>query len=76
MNLSLSGKNVLITGSSRGIGLEIAKKFYSEGSNVILNGRDKKELNKAKNTIKGSYSFLSDFSNFEETKSKIPNLLK
>jgi len=76
MNFSLSGKNVLITGSSRGIGLEIAKKFNSEGSNVILNGRDKKELNKAKNTIKGSYSFLSDFSNFEETKRKIPNLLK
>ena len=51
MNFSLSGKNVLITGSSRGIGFEIAKKFNSEGSNVILNGRDKKELNNAKNTI-------------------------
>ena len=39
MNLNLKGKNVLITGSSRGIGLGIAQQFAEEGCNVVLNGR-------------------------------------
>ena len=40
MNLQLGGKTVLVTGSSRGIGKSIAKAFYDEGCNLILNGRD------------------------------------
>lgn len=39
MNLKLRNKNVLITGSSSGIGLEMAKHFSVEGCNVVLNGR-------------------------------------
>jgi len=34
----LQGKTALITGSTSGIGLEIATKLASEGANVILNG--------------------------------------
>ena len=41
MNSQLEGKTVLITGSSKGIGKSIAKAFYNEGCNVIINGRDK-----------------------------------
>lgn len=37
--MELKNKNVLITGSSRGIGLAIAHKFASLGANIILNGR-------------------------------------
>ena len=36
--MELQNKNVLITGSARGIGLAIAHKFASIGANVILNG--------------------------------------
>ena len=36
--MELQNKNVLITGSARGIGLAIAHKFSSVGANVILNG--------------------------------------
>lgn len=36
--MELQNKNVLITGSARGIGLAIAHKFASVGTNVILNG--------------------------------------
>lgn len=39
MNLNLAGKNVLVTGSSRGIGLQIARQFSAEGCNIALNGR-------------------------------------
>ena len=36
--MELQNKNVLITGSARGIGLASAHKFASVGANVILNG--------------------------------------
>lgn len=36
---SVSGKNVLITGGSRGIGLMIAKNFVLAGANVLLTSR-------------------------------------
>ena len=41
-------KNILVTGSSRGIGLAIAEKLLHEGNNVVLNGRNKKTLLKIK----------------------------
>lgn len=37
--MDLAGKNVLITGSTRGIGLAIAKAFDEAGARVILHGR-------------------------------------
>lgn len=37
--MDLTGKNVLVTGSSRGLGAAIAVKFAEHGANVILNAR-------------------------------------
>lgn len=37
--MEIKGKNVFITGSTRGIGLAIAKEFAQLGANIILNGR-------------------------------------
>ena len=39
---NLKGKTALITGSSRGIGLEIARGFFQNNANVYLLGRSKK----------------------------------
>lgn len=47
----LAGKIALVTGSSSGIGLEIAKEFAEEGATVILNGMDKKKLDAALKTL-------------------------
>ena len=44
MNLDLSGKRVLVTGASKGIGLGIAKGFHAEGCKVVSNGRDAVKL--------------------------------
>ncbi|MGX7195359.1 3-oxoacyl-[acyl-carrier-protein] reductase [Enterococcus olivae] len=37
--MELKDKTVFVTGSTRGIGLEIAKAFAKEGANIVLNGR-------------------------------------
>lgn len=51
----MQGKNVLITGSTSGIGEACAFKFASQGANLILNGRNPEKLEKLKNTIQEKY---------------------
>ena len=54
MNLELKDKVVFVTGSSRGIGLEIAVGFAREGARVVLTGRDTNILADAAKKIKAS----------------------
>jgi NAD(P)-dependent dehydrogenase (short-subunit alcohol dehydrogenase family) len=37
--MSFTGKKVLVTGSSRGIGLATAQRFLEQGASVVINGR-------------------------------------
>lgn len=43
---TLKGKKIVITGSSRGLGLAMAKKFICEGASVLISGRDEHSLKK------------------------------
>lgn len=43
----LAGRNILITGGGSGIGFAMAKKFVSEGANVVIVGRNEVRLKKA-----------------------------
>jgi 3-oxoacyl-[acyl-carrier protein] reductase len=47
----LNGKVVLVTGSSRGIGAEIAVAFARQGAKVVLHGRDTEALAKIQDDI-------------------------
>ncbi len=47
----LNDKIALVTGSSRGIGAEIAKHFAKHGTRVILHGRDEASLGKIEDEI-------------------------
>ena len=42
MNLNLTNKTFIISGSNRGIGLKIAESLLNEGANTIITGRTKK----------------------------------
>ena len=50
----LSSEKILITGGSSGIGLAMAKKFASEGADVIITGRDESKLKQAVAEIQGN----------------------
>ena len=51
MNINFKNKKVLISGSSKGIGLIIAKKFIECEAKVSINSRNLSNLNKAKKII-------------------------
>ena len=52
MDLHLNDKSALVTGSTAGIGLEIARKLAVEGAKVIITGRNKAKLEKAVDGIR------------------------
>jgi short-subunit dehydrogenase involved in D-alanine esterification of teichoic acids len=54
MDLHLNGKTALVTGSTAGIGLEIARKLAVEGARVIISGRNQAKLDKAVDSIRAS----------------------
>lgn len=51
MELNLSGKVVLITGGSKGIGFETARRFGKEGCRVAICARNEKELTEAQKLL-------------------------
>src|ERR1700744_3207081 len=54
MDLKLRGKTALVTGSTAGIGLEIARKLAQEGADVIVCGRNQAKLDQALADIRAS----------------------
>ena len=66
MDLALTGKKVLVTGSSRGIGFYIAKCFLDSGANVIINGRSLVNLIDASNLLSNVKFVQGDLTNENE----------
>ncbi|MBQ7680331.1 MAG: SDR family NAD(P)-dependent oxidoreductase, partial [Butyrivibrio sp.] len=75
----LTGRTALITGSSKGIGLAIAKEFLAAGANCIITGRNQDTIDKALAAIdspklKGMCWDVSDMSVMQENFKKATEL--
>lgn len=71
MDLDLSGKLAVVTGSSKGIGAAIARKLAAEGCDIVLVGRDQRALETvaaaiARDTGRRCDVFAADLSDSEE----------
>lgn len=54
-NMTLTGKKIVITGGGRGLGAAMAKKFVSEGAEVLIAGRNESTLKETANLIGCKY---------------------
>lgn len=54
MQIELSGKTALVTGSTGGIGMAIAKGLAGAGATVVLNGRTQARINAALETLRAA----------------------
>lgn len=57
-NNRLSGKKIIVTGGSRGLGFSMAQKFVSEGADVLITGRDENSLKQSALQINCKYLVL------------------
>jgi NAD(P)-dependent dehydrogenase (short-subunit alcohol dehydrogenase family) len=55
MNIDLSGKSALVTGSTAGIGYAIAASLAAQGASVSINGRTRERVDAAIKTIKAEH---------------------
>src|SRR5690625_1934442 len=59
--MKLNQKTALITGGSRGIGFATAKKFLTEGANVVILDLKQEEIDKALLSLKQHKAQLAGF---------------
>jgi NAD(P)-dependent dehydrogenase (short-subunit alcohol dehydrogenase family) len=56
VNIDLTGKTALITGSTQGIGLAIAEGLATSGARVAVNGRSKDRVDEAVTKLQASHA--------------------
>ena len=76
MNLNLSNKVALVTGSSRGIGKSIAEALHAEGCKLAINGRNESDLKRVSEGMLGSFAVAGDMTSFEDARAVIDKVIE
>lgn len=64
-----TGKNVLVTGGSSGIGLAVAQAYAAEGARVVVTGRDASGLEQARGSLgEGALAIRNDASSLADAR--------
>ena len=62
MDLGLSGRVCVVTGSTGGIGLETARLLAEEGARVVVTGRDSARVEAARREAGAALAIVADLS--------------
>jgi 3-oxoacyl-[acyl-carrier protein] reductase len=76
MELHLSGKSALVTGSSKGIGRAIAQTLHAEGCRVALNARNAEDLQAATSLLSGAIGVVGDVTRPAEARQIVSEVLR
>ena len=71
MDLELRGRNVLVTGGSKGIGLACAKAFAAEGANIAIASRSADNLALARDALGPVFTVAADLVDEEAARSVV-----
>lgn len=63
--MAFDGKRVLVTGSTRGIGLATAEAFLRRGARVVVHGRSQESVDRAIATLGGGTGIAADVATLE-----------
>lgn len=81
MNLQLQTKKAFISGSTQGIGFAIAQQLLEEGTEVIINGRNKEKIEESVAKLKNQFpnakvtGICADFSDTNQIKALLEQLI-
>jgi 3-oxoacyl-[acyl-carrier protein] reductase len=76
MQLNLTGKTALVTGSSKGIGRAIAEALHAEGCKVALNSRNPEELAHVTAQLSGAISVAGNVTQPAEAQKIVAEVVK
>ena len=76
MHDNFSGKTALITGSSKGIGLSIAKALYRQNCKIALNSKNEYELKLAASELPGAIYLAGDVTQPKEAQRIVSDVVK
>src|SRR5438270_1135988 len=80
VTFDFTGEVALVTGGSRGLGLEIAQAIVAAGASVVITARREQWLNEAEQYLKGQgiavYSFICDVANVSSVEQVVQQILE